>query len=343
MSSSSPSSASRQRRIDEASSAASEEASSAKPKPFLDTVVSSLVSRTATPKPTPSSSSIHATAASSVFRDAGGEEDFEQYVASLIAREAKAAELKYAKEGLSAYIDLDRKKRLPKPNTRFLASVVRSTDDHNQSLLRQMAQDSSERLRQLESGAARRDMRLSPKKRKTSDDFNSVIPVLHRSDSNDRKRPSRGHSDQSQPFPRATTNEQTAKRSPSPAPKPSFDGSSYTPPLALPKRGRGDVGSSRLDKVFQKDYRPQLDFENYDENSMHHYVAALEQLREEQMARGLGRDEGGLEHKKRKKERKERKEKKSKKKSKVEKHKKRSKEKAGDDRNDRVTSDSASP
>jgi hypothetical protein len=46
-------------------------------------------------------------------------------------------------------------------------------------------------------------------------------------------------------------------------------------------RGRGAVGSSRLDKFFEPGYNPRLDFDNYDDTNMHHYITAFEELKEE--------------------------------------------------------------
>ncbi|KAI8818493.1 uncharacterized protein EV422DRAFT_569541 [Fimicolochytrium jonesii] len=96
------------------------------------------------------------------------------------------------------------------------------------------------------------------------------------------------------------------------------------------KRGRGAIGSSRLDKFFDDGYDPALDLDNYDDASLVHYVERLEELARkprggdessrtaassrDRPGRELDRDEK-KEDRKRRKEKKEKKAKKEKKES----------------------------
>jgi hypothetical protein len=86
-------------------------------------------------------------------------------------------------------------------------------------------------------------------------------------------------------------------------------------------RGRGAVGSSRIDKVFSKDYNPRLDYENYDDGSLQYYVDAIEELKNSRAGSSKEEESSsdgsrGASKKKRKKKDKKKKGKKKRKKSK---------------------------
>ncbi|RSH91913.1 hypothetical protein EHS25_009283 [Saitozyma podzolica] len=73
--------------------------------------------------------------------------DLDQHVAKLLADEAKAREVKWSELGLGAFLGGDRGSgrdspdpSQPKPNKRFLASVIRTVDGHNSALLRAQAE-----------------------------------------------------------------------------------------------------------------------------------------------------------------------------------------------------------
>ncbi|KAJ3410631.1 hypothetical protein HDV05_003522 [Chytridiales sp. JEL 0842] len=131
--------------------------------------------------------------------------DLDRYVAGVLASESKAVKGRYEKAGLQAYtLEDERKSRKLRPNKRFLAAVVRNTDDHNRSLLRQTQGEASRSFGTQEASSKK------------------VI------------------------------------------------------------RGRGSIGGSRLDKFFEPGYNPRLDFDNYDDSSLHHYISALEEVSEKQ-------------------------------------------------------------
>ncbi|KAI7973207.1 hypothetical protein EIK77_004484 [Talaromyces pinophilus] len=73
----------------------------------------------------------------------------DEYVAQLLASEAKDKSLKYSALGLKAYLPRRPTDRAPKPNTRFLKNILRDTDTHNAALRRKEEEDSRERMRKL--------------------------------------------------------------------------------------------------------------------------------------------------------------------------------------------------
>ncbi|CRG82847.1 hypothetical protein PISL3812_00193 [Talaromyces islandicus] len=73
----------------------------------------------------------------------------DDYVAQLLASEAKDRSLKYSTLGLQAYLPRRPTERAPKPNTRFLKNILRDTDSHNAALKRKEEQEARERMRQL--------------------------------------------------------------------------------------------------------------------------------------------------------------------------------------------------
>ncbi|EED13763.1 conserved hypothetical protein [Talaromyces stipitatus ATCC 10500] len=73
----------------------------------------------------------------------------DDYVAQLLASEAKDKSLKYSALGLKAYLPRRPTDRAPKPNTRFLKNILRDTDTHNAALRRKEEEDVRERMRKL--------------------------------------------------------------------------------------------------------------------------------------------------------------------------------------------------
>ncbi|KAJ8453916.1 hypothetical protein ONZ45_g19513 [Pleurotus djamor] len=68
------------------------------------------------------------------------DEDLDKHVAELILKEAKKKAEKYSQHGIRAYLRnniVD--SNAPKTNKRFLTSIIRSTDDHNKTVLRAQA------------------------------------------------------------------------------------------------------------------------------------------------------------------------------------------------------------
>ena len=91
------------------------------------------------------------------------DEDLDRHVAELILKEAKKKAEQYGKQGISAYLPQSvhsplflllvltpfvkqyrPESNVPKPNKRFLSSIIRNTDDHNKSILRSQALSAAE-------------------------------------------------------------------------------------------------------------------------------------------------------------------------------------------------------
>ncbi|KAJ3553804.1 hypothetical protein NM688_g3422 [Phlebia brevispora] len=71
------------------------------------------------------------------------DDDLDRHVAELILKEAKQKLEKYNKDGIKAYLP-QAESNAPKTNKRFLSSIIRSTDDHNKTILRAQAQAAQE-------------------------------------------------------------------------------------------------------------------------------------------------------------------------------------------------------
>ncbi|KAI0714627.1 hypothetical protein C8Q76DRAFT_795486 [Earliella scabrosa] len=67
------------------------------------------------------------------------DDDLDRHVAELILKEAKQKAQRYRQDGIRAYLARNNDSNAPKPNKRFLSSIIRSTDDHNKSILRAQA------------------------------------------------------------------------------------------------------------------------------------------------------------------------------------------------------------
>jgi len=74
----------------------------------------------------------------------------DDYVARLLAEDAKRTSKRYASHGLSAFLPNSRASNVPKPNTRFLRHIVREADQHNAALKRKEELESEQRLRALQ-------------------------------------------------------------------------------------------------------------------------------------------------------------------------------------------------
>ncbi|KAI0253280.1 hypothetical protein BJV78DRAFT_1195592 [Lactifluus subvellereus] len=71
------------------------------------------------------------------------DDDLDRHVAELILKEAKKKAEQYDQQGISAYLPQP-ESNVPKPNKRFLSSIIRHTDDHNKSILRAQVLSASE-------------------------------------------------------------------------------------------------------------------------------------------------------------------------------------------------------
>ncbi|KAG8415579.1 hypothetical protein J3458_009414 [Metarhizium acridum] len=74
----------------------------------------------------------------------------DDYVAGLLAQDAKDCSLKYSAMGMEAFRDNKKPSAMPKPNTRFLRHIIKDTDTHNKALLAKEAAESKARLKDLE-------------------------------------------------------------------------------------------------------------------------------------------------------------------------------------------------
>ncbi|KAJ3012533.1 UNVERIFIED_CONTAM: hypothetical protein HDU68_001140, partial [Siphonaria sp. JEL0065] len=85
-------------------------------------------------------------------------------------------------------------------------------------------------------------------------------------------------------------------------------------------RGTNIPSSSRLDKYFDPNYDPKLDFDNYDDTNLDHYVTALEGMQKRGFSSEQDKDRKRKSKKKKDKKSKSGKSKKEKKKSGKKKH-----------------------
>ncbi|KAG1889680.1 uncharacterized protein F5891DRAFT_1186164 [Suillus fuscotomentosus] len=67
------------------------------------------------------------------------DDDLDRHVAELILREAKQKAESYGTVGIRAYLPPAPDPNAPRPNKRFLSSIIKSTDDHNKTILRAQA------------------------------------------------------------------------------------------------------------------------------------------------------------------------------------------------------------
>ncbi|KAF8862594.1 hypothetical protein BDZ45DRAFT_712794 [Acephala macrosclerotiorum] len=79
------------------------------------------------------------------------EELTDDYVAKLLAKDAKETSIKYSTLGLQAFAQTKPPANKPKPNTRFLRNIIKDTDSHNAALLAKEAAEARARLRNLAS------------------------------------------------------------------------------------------------------------------------------------------------------------------------------------------------
>ncbi|KAN0106237.1 hypothetical protein V8E51_009113 [Hyaloscypha variabilis] len=79
----------------------------------------------------------------------------DDYLAELLAKDAKESAIKYSSMGLDAFKQSKPPANKPKPNTRFLRNIIKDTDSHNAALLAKEAADARARLRSLGSSEHR--------------------------------------------------------------------------------------------------------------------------------------------------------------------------------------------
>ncbi|MCJ1315953.1 hypothetical protein MMC15_001273 [Xylographa vitiligo] len=91
----------------------------------------------------------------------------DEYVAKLMSKDAKDTTMKYSVLGIQALLPKRPTTNAPRPNTRFLKSIIRETDSHNAALKSKETEEARSRLRRLQIvGDPRRSSR--DRKRSTS-------------------------------------------------------------------------------------------------------------------------------------------------------------------------------
>ncbi|KAL4924864.1 uncharacterized protein BDV17DRAFT_273268 [Aspergillus undulatus] len=83
-----------------------------------------------------------------------GDPDNDDYVAQVLAKEARDSSMKYSALGMEAYMPTRPAGNAPKPNTRFLRHIIKETDNHNTALKRKEEREARERMRQLRDQAS---------------------------------------------------------------------------------------------------------------------------------------------------------------------------------------------
>ncbi|THH31024.1 hypothetical protein EUX98_g3156 [Antrodiella citrinella] len=89
------------------------------------------------------------------------DQDLDRHIAELILKEAKQKAEKYGKDGIQAYLPQAgwTDSNAPRPNKRFLSNIIRSTDDHNKTILRAQA-EAAEEIRQERREQEKRDRKI---------------------------------------------------------------------------------------------------------------------------------------------------------------------------------------
>ncbi|KAL2831162.1 hypothetical protein BDW59DRAFT_140562 [Aspergillus cavernicola] len=119
------------------------------------------------------------------LENAIGDPHNDDYVAQVLANEARDSSLKYSAVGTEAYIPRRPTSAAPKPNTRFLRHIIKETDNHNTALKRKEEREARERMRQLRNQAPSSSHNSARDHHRHS----------HRSDERDSQRERRGDRD----------------------------------------------------------------------------------------------------------------------------------------------------
>ncbi|KAF9917057.1 hypothetical protein BX616_002036 [Lobosporangium transversale] len=214
--------------------------------------------------------------------------DLDKYVADMIMKSAEATEQKYRTTGVDAYTNNNNnnndKVRLAsgavidrsdsnglKTNKRFLSSIIKSTDDHNQALIRAEEKKATEMAKELiadlDRRAAKRE-RSSIEGRETGNRGRSSFGRVRMDEIESRPRRSR-----SPPTPKRESHSRSSSRSLSPIHKSEvrvrgrgstkYDSARSTSPYP-PESTSLNLGT-KMDKYFQEGYDPILDTPSRDE------------------------------------------------------------------------------
>ncbi|KAL8748506.1 MAG: hypothetical protein Q9199_008175, partial [Rusavskia elegans] len=83
----------------------------------------------------------------------------DDYVAQLLAKDAKDRTIKFSSYGLQAILPKRPTTNAPKPNTRFLKNIIKETDSHNAALRAKEIADARLRLRGINGKATQNTQR----------------------------------------------------------------------------------------------------------------------------------------------------------------------------------------
>lgn len=126
-----------------------------------------------------------------------GEALDDDYVISLLKKDADANQKRYLEAGFGSLLSKRPTGSAPKPNTRFLKHIIRETDNHNEALKVREREESKTKLRELKAGEKRSrddDPGEQPSKKSKGDEkpgrWASVLGGLNQSSSR-RKRDER--------------------------------------------------------------------------------------------------------------------------------------------------------
>ncbi|RKF59414.1 putative pre-mrna-splicing factor 38b [Erysiphe neolycopersici] len=81
----------------------------------------------------------------------------DEYIAQLLAKEAKESSIRYSAVGPGAYAPSKPPANKPKPNTRFLRNIIKDTRTHNAALQAKESAEARERLRCLQDATSERN------------------------------------------------------------------------------------------------------------------------------------------------------------------------------------------
>ncbi|KAF7509301.1 hypothetical protein GJ744_008195 [Endocarpon pusillum] len=102
----------------------------------------------------------------------------DEYVAKLLAEDARKSSIRYSSMGLTALLPKRATNSAPKPNTRFLQSILRETDSHNAALKKKEELEARLRLQNIKDGNAfdvQANSKEGKKRRRDIDDRDSEL------------------------------------------------------------------------------------------------------------------------------------------------------------------------
>ncbi|EOO01831.1 putative pre-mrna-splicing factor 38b protein [Phaeoacremonium minimum UCRPA7] len=221
----------------------------------------------------------------------------DEYVAGLLAKEAKDASAKYSAMGLEAY-NSSRPSNKLKPNTRFLRHIIKETKNHNEALLAREAAESQARLQDLAEAEDKKRKRYKPEsgaiRNRQLGDIAAILGGKKR-----RRAAEEEGKEQLGPARASVSGKDDGRLKQDSPPQDEPDEGEDSDPLAdiigpAPPpptriRGRGAPGSSAMDSRFSDNYDPKSDVQP-DTTAGDDWDDALEALRDRAKWRQQGAD-----------------------------------------------------